>query len=148
MNWRKEGGRFLKFLAVGLIGFVIDFGTFNLLSAGLDWNPTVAQAISFSCAVTSNFLWNRFWVYPDSRTKPVGLQVLLFAGINIVGLVIRTPLFVVLTPIWAAFLVTLPFELPLDPLHMAHNLSLACAVIVVLVWNFVVNRLWTYNDVR
>jgi putative flippase GtrA len=148
MNWRREGVRFAKFLVVGLIGFIIDFGIFNLLTAGWGWNPTASQAISFSCAVTSNFIWNRFWVYPDSRAKPVGAQILLFAFINIIGLIIRTPLFVILTPMWAEFINSLAISLPIDSIQMGHNLALACAVIVVLIWNFVVNRFWTYNDVR
>jgi putative flippase GtrA len=146
MNWRKEGVRFIKFLAVGCIGFVIDFGTFNLLTFGLGWNPTVSQALSFTLAVTSNFIWNRFWVYPDSRTKPIGHQLVLFAGINSIGLIIRTPLFVGLTPVWFSLLQEVP--LPLSTEQAAHNLALGCAVVVVLMWNFVVNRLWTYNDVH
>ena len=66
----KELERFLKFMVVGTIGFVIDFGTLNLLVllAGLD--VLVANTISFSLAVLSNFTWNRLWTYP-SKPRPM-----------------------------------------------------------------------------
>jgi putative flippase GtrA len=68
----------------------------------------------------------------------------LFVGINLVGLMIRTPLFVILTPVWFSLLPPLP--IPAE--QASHNMALACAVVVVLLWNFVVNRFWTYNDVQ
>jgi putative flippase GtrA len=68
---RKEFTRFTKFLAVGLTGFVVDFGVFNLLLKALSFPPVLAQAISFSLAAVNNFLWNRYWTYPDSRSKPI-----------------------------------------------------------------------------
>jgi putative flippase GtrA len=33
------------------------------------------------------------------------------------------------------------------PEFLAKNITLAIAVIVVMFWNFFVNRYWTYNDV-
>jgi putative flippase GtrA len=36
----------------------------------------------------------------------------------------------------------------LNPESLGANLSLAIAVIVVLFWNFISNRLWTYSDVE
>jgi putative flippase GtrA len=37
---------------------------------------------------------------------------------------------------------------PLTPDFLAKNLTLAVAVGVVMLWNFFVNRYWTYNDVK
>jgi putative flippase GtrA len=39
----------------------------------------------------------------------------------------------------------LPF---LSPIWLGHNFSLALAVIIVMMWNFFVNRFWTYGDVE
>ena len=36
---------------------------------------------------------------------------------------------------------------PLSPELLAKNLTLALAVGIVMLWNFFVNRYWTYNDV-
>jgi putative flippase GtrA len=35
----------------------------------------------------------------------------------------------------------------LDPDLLAKNFTLAVAVLVVMFWNFFVNRYWTYSDV-
>jgi putative flippase GtrA len=69
---KKEQGRFLRFAVVGVIGAVIDFGAFNILTIAFHLTALVAQTISFTLAVLSNFIWNRYWTYPDSRNKPVG----------------------------------------------------------------------------
>jgi putative flippase GtrA len=149
--------RFWKFIAVGAIGAVVDFGIFNLLRGLLRVVSPVSQAISFSAAVTSNFLWNRLWTYPDSRSKPLRRQALQFVLVNLVGLGIRTPIFVLVEPgmqraavvVLSAGRENLPAAVhPLFPAAslMGSNLALAVAVVVVLFWNFAVNRLWTYSD--
>lgn len=144
---KKERKRFLRFLVVGVIGAVVDFGTFNLLTNLTTINPVIASVISFSAAVTSNFLWNRYWTYPDSRTKHISHQVVQFFVVNIIGLIIRTPLFAYLEPHMIQLAEKYTSHAPLTPTSIGHNLSLAVAVGVVLLWNFFANRYWTYSDV-
>ncbi len=144
---KKERKRFLRFLLVGVIGAIVDFGTFNLLTNLTSIQPVIASMISFSAAVTSNFLWNRYWTYPDSRTKHVGHQMLQFFLVNFIGLGIRTPLFAFLEPIMIKLAEKYADQLPLTSISIGHNLSLAVAVGVVLLWNFFANRYWTYSDV-
>ena len=147
MNWTLEGKRFVKFLVVGTIGAVVDFGTFNLLTAAGRLPPVPSSVASFIAAVISNFLFNRFWTYPDSRSKPIWRQFIQFCGVNLIGLFIRTPLFAVLIPVWRGILDESGLPAAAAGEQMARNMALGCAVLVVLVWNFVVNRFWTYNDV-
>ena len=71
INDRRERIRFLKFSFVGITGAIVDFGVMNLLRLALDLPLVWAQAISFVCAVINNFLWNRYWTYPESRNKVV-----------------------------------------------------------------------------
>jgi len=144
---RREAGRFMRFAVVGVIGAVVDFGTFNLLTAVFGVWSVAASIVSFTAALISNFTWNRFWTYPDSRAKPLRRQATQFAVVSFVGLAIRTPIF--------AFaeqgLVRLAARSPLpgipDMSQLASNAALAIAVIVVLFWNFAINRIWTYSDV-
>ncbi len=86
---KQERTRFLKFCAVGLIGAVVDFGFFNLFTIVFNMSVEISQAISFILAVINNFLWNRYWTYPDSRSKPLSRQLLQFFVVNLVGLGIR-----------------------------------------------------------
>lgn len=134
---RKEVTRFSKFLVVGTIGFVIDFGLLNLLHLRFGLTVLVANVFSFSSAMTSNFLWNRHWTYPDSRSKPLLSQYLQFAGVNLIGLAINTGV------LW----LTMPMAMHLIG-TLGYNASKVVATLVVLFWNFFINRYWTYNDVE
>ena len=60
-----ERGRFLKFMVVGAIGAVIDFGIANVLTHFLRMDLVPAGTISLACAIVSNFIWNRYWTYPE-----------------------------------------------------------------------------------
>jgi len=152
LSSRNEQKRFLKFSAVGAIGAVVDFITFNLFSAVIGVNASLAQALSFGVAVTSNFVLNRYWTFPDSRSKKLGAQAAQYLLINIIGLIIRTPVFVfagrLLTPAVVALAGSRPLPFGLDPEQLAHNLALATAIGVVLLWNYFVSRRWTFGDVE
>ena len=88
----QERKRFLRFAVVGTIGAVVDFATMNILTVFFHITFIIASIISFAAAVLSNFLWNRFWTYPDSRSKKVHRQVIQFLLVSVIGLPIRTPL--------------------------------------------------------
>lgn len=145
----KERSRFLRFAVVGTIGAVVDFGIANLLVHGFSTSLVFAGTISFICAILSNFIWNRHWTYPDSRSKPILRQLIEFSIVSVAGLVIRVPILYFIEPLLNRILSQLPFRLPLfSPDFIADNLTLAIAVIIVMFWNFFVNRYWTYSDVK
>jgi putative flippase GtrA len=144
----RERTRFTRFAVVGIIGAVVDFGTYTVLHDVIGVLAVTASILSFIAAIISNFTWNRYWTYPDSRTKQVSRQVLQFIVVSVVGLAIRTPIFALLEkPLDSLFLSLpgLPF-LPGD--FLGDKVALAIAVIVVMFWNFFINRYWTYNDVE
>ena len=146
-----ERTRFLRFALVGTIGALVDFATFNLLIKFLPIDPVFANVVSFSVAVISNFTWNRYWTYPDSRSKSLSRQLTEFAVVNILGVGIRTPIFAFLSIYLIniiskqAFLLSVP---TVTPEILGNNLALAVAIIFVMFWNFFINRYWTYNDVK
>lgn len=144
-----ERSRFLRFAVVGIFGAVVDFGTFNILTSLVGLTAVVASIFSFLAAVVSNFTWNRYWTYPDSRSKPIGRQLIQFSFVSLIGLAIRTPLIAVLDRLFIYVLsrTDLAFNGVLSIKVIAGNLALAIAVIVVMFWNFFVNRYWTYSDV-
>ncbi|HVM72337.1 MAG TPA: GtrA family protein [Anaerolineales bacterium] len=141
-----ERTRFLKFMVVGVIGAVVDFGIMNLFSKLFGMPLVWAGTISFLCAILSNFFWNRFWTYPDSRSRPLARQLVMFTVVNVAGLAIRLPILHFLElPMRGLFeRLSLPF---FTPVFLGKNFTLAVAVAVVMLWNFFVNRYWTYNDV-
>jgi putative flippase GtrA len=149
---RKELIRFAKFSIVGTIGAAVDFGTLYLLHAVLGLPIVLANTCSFSAAVLSNFTWNRYWTYPDSRSKPVRTQLIQFFVVNVAGWGINTGILVLLRYPCASLIGSLGRSLPAlaDPelvYRLGYNLAKAIATGVVLFWNFFVNRYWTYSDV-
>ncbi len=147
----KERSRFIRFAIVGAIGAVIDFSVFNFLTNLVTFfkeNVVWASVISFILAVISNFTWNRLWTYPDSRSKPVSRQLTQFVAVSLIGLLIRTPLFSFLEKTLTVFFVSRWSFKPFTPVIVAHNLALAIVILIVMIWNFIANRYWTYNDVK
>jgi len=144
-----ERYRFVKFAIVGSIGALVDFGIANLLIHIFNTSLVLAGTISFVCAILSNFTLNRYWTYPDSRSKPVIHQLVMFGIVNLAGLVIRVPILKYLEPLLENFFAVLPFQLPaFSPSVYADNLTLAIAIVIVMFWNYFVNRYWTYSDVK
>jgi putative flippase GtrA len=144
---KQERIRFLKFAFVGVTGTIVDFGLMNLFSLAFKIPLIWAQAMSFIIAVINNFLWNRFWTYPDSRSKAAHRQLLQFFLINLVGIAIRTPLIAWLNKAILNSLTNSTATLPLGNTIISQNLALALSVGVIMLWNFFANRYWTYSDV-
>ena len=158
---RREAKRFFKFALVGIAGMVTHLTIFNILRvvlprtfpggpllqqlfpSGLP-SALVANAIGFTAAVIQNFMLNRRWTFPESRTRHAGAQLGQFALVSVIGLAINLVVFTlvsyVVTPIFTSMI---PNE------QLAHalsdNFALASAILVVLFWNFTVNRLWTFR---
>ena len=146
----RERGRFIRFAFVGVIGAIVDFGVMNLLVNAFGVSFLIAGTISFLCAIISNFTWNRYWTYPDSRSKRIRSQMLQFGIISVIGLAIRTPILAVVEPPMVTFVESMFRNLGaylVSPEFIAHNATLALAVVIVMFWNFFANRYWTYSDV-
>lgn len=131
--------RFVKFATVGAIGAVVDFSVLNLLVLGMGMPKEYANLISVSCAILSNFTWNRLWTFPESRERPVHTQFGKFALVNIIGLGINQIVFLATDEFIFQYL----FPHPID-----YNFAKATAIIVVLFWNFSANRHWTYRGIE
>jgi len=143
----RERTRFLKFAAVGAIGSVVDFGVMNLLTRFLALRLVYAGSISFVCAVVNNFLGNRFWTYPESRSRHFLHQLGMFFVVNAAGIAIRIPILHFAEPPMAGFFESMAHLSAISAQTLAKNATLALAIGVVMLWNFFINRYWTYNDI-
>ena len=153
----KELERFLKFAVVGTIGAVIDLGLTNFLmqfvfkvKPGDDLPVQIATGIGFVVAVCSNFIWNRYWTYPESRSRPIAAQLSQFFIVNIVGLIIREIVVKLLnTPFSTLVRQVVGGAMTVDlSTRIGANMAIMVALVIVMLWNFFVNRYWTYNDIR
>lgn len=145
---KKEVKRFLKFMFVGGVGAIIDNGVLNLLAHGFHIDLLIAGTISFVMAVTSNFLWNRYWTYPESKGHPFLSQYIQFFVINAVALLIRLPVLRFLPPLLAAVIEPILHTMPGTTEVLANNGAWAVAVVIAMFWNFFINRFVTYRHIK
>ena len=83
---KPEVQRFIKFAVTGGVGLVIDYIVLNILAHVFDVPSPIAIAVAFMCAALNNFIWNRLWVYPESRSQPKRKLLPVFMAVNAMGL--------------------------------------------------------------
>jgi len=123
----KNFKQFIKFALVGVLNTLIDFGVYYLLTryAGLFY--IYANIISVTLAITNSYILNRTWTFV-SKNKNIGKEVLKFWIVSIIGLILNTL-------ILKALIYFGPSDL----------IAKACASIIVLIWNFLANKYWTFS---
>jgi dolichol-phosphate mannosyltransferase len=122
-NWLQ----LLKFGIVGGSGYVINLLVFAALANQLGVHHTIAAVGAFCVAVTSNFLWNRYWTFgPGSGTT--GFQAARFLIVSVASLGLNL-----------AVLEALVVGAGLGDLT-----AQAIAVAVAMPFNFLGNKLWTF----
>ncbi len=132
--------RFIKFAIVGLVGAVVDYAVLFLLVFEFGIPEEWANIVSVTCAIISNFTWNRLWTFPESQNHAVHTQFVQFAVVNLIGLAINE----------GVLLATdhFIFEPLVHEQKLALALAKACAIGVVLFWNFGANRVTTYRHIK
>lgn len=135
---KYEVKRFVKFAIVGISGLIVDYAMLNILVYGFGVSSALAIAVAFVLAATNNFVWNILWVYPESR-ETFWRHFPTFLVVNAVGLGINE-------------LILFLFERPIEALFNSHviglNLTKAIAAVIVMMWNFFVNRFVTFRHVK
>ena len=143
----KERTRFLKFVTVGAIGSVLDIVIMNFLTQLFHLRLVYAGTISLICAIISNFMLNRYWTYPDSRSRHFIHQLSMFFLVNLIGIAFRIPILHFVEPLMAGAFKSMGHLSHASAEILAKNATLAFAIGVVMIWNFFINRYWTYNDI-
>jgi putative flippase GtrA len=144
----RERVRFFKFATVGAIGSVIDILIMNLLTHLLNMRLVYAGTISLICAIVSNFLLNRYWTYPDSRSRHFLHQLSMFFLVNLIGILFRIPILHFVEPVMIDAFQSMVHLSHNSAEIIAKNATLAFAIGLVMIWNFFINRYWTYNDIE
>jgi putative flippase GtrA len=145
---RREVKRFVKFAMVGTAGMITHLTLANIFNFGFHFPDAVANAIGFIAAVFQNYFLNYRWTFGDRRyttTKSRWLQISQFTIVSVIGLgintIVREIVSYVMHPIWLSVLNDGAVAEVIN-----YNFSIAAAIGVVLFWNFVVNRLWTFRN--
>ena len=136
-NWVQ----LFQFGLVGLSGYIVNLTVFAILtgtglffregSDGLGLHYIPAAILAFCVAVTNNFLWNRHWTF-DAKHGHAGFQAARFFTVSVLALGINLVVLELLVS--AAGLPELP--------------SQALAVAFAMPFNFIGNKMWTFDESR
>jgi putative flippase GtrA len=120
--------KFLKFCVVGFSGMVIDFGITWLLKEKLKVNKYIANSCGFTLAASSNYVLNRVWTF-ESHHSQIFTEYFSFIGVSITGLLLNN-LFVYVFS---------------DKLKWNFYFAKFLAIIIVTLWNFGMNFIFTFR---
>ena len=129
-----------KFVEVGILNTVIDFGILNLLiwltgiTSGLAIAPL--NAFSFLCATTNSYFWNKFWTFKKAGTA-TGKEFTQFLIISAIGIGINTGIVVAGTSLISPF-----FGMSAGAWA---NVMKLLATFVSMTWNFLGYKLWVFR---
>ncbi len=143
---KNENERFLRFVLVGLLNTLVDFGLMNLFTQGLRIQLVLAQAMSFSIAVACSYLLNRIWIYPEAIGGSIKAQFPKFVAINLLGLVVRSLLVPLVDQGITSWLRANPIIIKdLPQSFFSQNAALALVLPITILMNFFLNRTWTFR---
>ncbi len=121
-------GKLIKFGLVGFSGLFIDFGFTWLCKEKLRIQKYISNAIGFTLAASSNYMFNRIWTFQSSNPE-IFTEYSEFLLISMIGLVINTLI------LW----------LIVSRLKFNFYLSKLFAIAVVTLWNFAMNLMFTFG---
>lgn len=131
----KEITRFARFMTVGALGTLIDFGILTVLKlAGL--STLLANSLSFTAGLVNNFTWNRLWTFADAVKTDWRRQLAQFTLVSLVGLVLNNLIVLSLEGVFSAWFSAQWAYLP----------AKVIATGVVVFWNYFANRTWTFKN--
>ena len=124
--------QFLRFSAVGTIGFIIDAGFLQLLVslAGLD--PYISRLFSYLIAATLTWQLNRHFTFPKHTGVKPHHQWFYYLGANGVGGLLNYAVYALLI-----------FKVPFFHAHL--YLGVAAGAIIGLSCNFALSKHWVFK---
>ena len=117
----------LKFSVVGGSGYVINLAVFAVLADNLGVHHAIAAVGAFCVAVTNNFLWNRYWTFGPGAGR-ARFQAFRFLTVSVLSLLLNLAV----------------LEAILAGTEAGDLTAQAIAVAVVMPFNFLGNKLWTF----
>jgi putative flippase GtrA len=123
-NWIQ----LMQFGVVGASGYLINLAVFALVNKALGVHYIGAAIVAFAVAVTSNFWWNRHWTF-DAKQGHAGFQAARFFTVSVLALIVNL---VALKLLVSGGMGELPAQ--------------AISVAIAMPFNFIGNKLWTFDD--
>ena len=124
--------QFSRYLVVGTIATVADFGTLVFLMELLYLHYLASNAIGFLVGLITNYVLSVSWVFSSRVLATKWLEFLVFSFIGIVGLGISE----------------LAMYVGVGLLTLHYTVAKIAAIGATLVWNFTVRKAALFREVR
>ncbi|HYG40017.1 MAG TPA: GtrA family protein [Cytophagales bacterium] len=121
--------KFLKFALVGSLGVVVDFGVTYLFKEKLKSSRYFANSMGFIVASTHNYILNRWWTFHNNDPNVLE-QFLKYIFICTIGLGFSNLLIYLFN----------------ERGKMNFYLAKAFSILIVFLWNFVINYIFTFHN--
>ena len=122
---------FIKYCLVGLVGVIVNLGTYLLLNRYFQIPLQLASLIAVEASIVSNFILNNYWTFKQREKTLSMLRRLIYfhvaAGIS--GILFYYLLFLFLTMI----------------LNVNDIFSILLATVIGTISNYTINSLWTWK---
>jgi putative flippase GtrA len=120
--------KFLKFGVGGFSGLIVDFSITYFCKEKLKIHKYIANSSGFVVATGTNYMLNRYWTF-SSHNPGLIIQFGKFFMVSLVGLALSNALIYLLH----------------DKLRWNFYFAKACAIVIVSLWNFFANYLYTFT---
>lgn len=128
-RFRQPVYEFTKFAAVGITGVFVTNATYDLLCFHEGRGPVLSATIATAVAAVATYLGNRYWSFRRRQRNWVPREILIFALLNGIGLLIQDAVVAV-----NYYLLGLGHDRP--AVFLALNLGIALATVF---------RFWSYR---
>ncbi|WP_316815522.1 GtrA family protein [Pedobacter nyackensis] len=121
--------KLLKFGVVGFVGLIVDFTVTYICKEKLKIHKYISSSLGFIVATATNYGLNRIWTF-NSHDAATMIQFGKYFMICLVGLALSNILIYILN----------------DKLKWNFYVAKACAIVIVSLWNFFANYLYTFTN--
>ncbi len=121
--------QFLRYVVVGGLAFVVDFGTLFILTEYAHLYYLTSSAVSFILGLNVNYFLSKKFVFGSSRLKSVHVEYVAIIFISLTGLLLNQLLLWFIT----------------EKLGLFYLYSKLISAAIVLVYNFAIRKITVFD---
>jgi putative flippase GtrA len=125
-----------RFLAVGMLGTLIDIGLLVALHTRLGVPTLLANTFSYSAGIVNNYVLHRHWTFVDRQRKMAGAQFSQFAMVSVSALIMNNVILLLMAPPLGALFANTGY---------GTLVAKMCATGIGVCLNFLINNFWTFR---
>ena len=116
----------MKFGIVGVIAFIIDYGTLYMFVEFFNINYLLAAALSFAISVIFNYIASMAYVFKRRNDMSKNREFVIFVFLSLIGLLINQII------MWIC----------VEKISIFYMLAKIFATTVVMIWNFISRKMF------